>query len=88
MEITTPQSGVHSPSGSLEHTRVKAAIWAGVDVIKFCEETDPEWQAKLMAHYIFDQQLTAVLQQDSEQKARRRNNRHTGNSQGRGQEQE
>lgn len=79
MSIRTPQSGIQSPSGSIEHTRFMAAKWSGVDVVRFYEEVDPWWQAKIIAHYILDSQMQAVLQQDHERKQRSKN-RHIGNS--------
>lgn len=39
---------------------------------RFCEELDPEWQAEIMAAYIIDGQVEAVLAQDSERKRRDR----------------
>lgn len=54
-----------------------AAKWSGVDIVRFYEELDPWWQAKIIAHYIYDAQIQAVIAQDQERKQRRRN-RHTG----------
>jgi hypothetical protein len=86
MKIKTPQSGVLSPSGSIEFTRIKASIWAGYKPNYFCDRLDPEWQARVIAAYIFDSQLQAVLQQSSEKKNRDRasSNSNQGQERGRG----
>jgi hypothetical protein len=44
----------------------------GIEIPRFCEELDPEWQAEIMAAYIMDGQVEAVLAQDSERKRRDR----------------
>lgn len=76
-----------SRSGSIEFTRIKAAIWAGYKPRYFCEKLDPSWQARMIAAYIFDNQLQAVLQQSGEKKNRERAT-NQGQGQGQGQVQQ
>jgi hypothetical protein len=52
-----------------------AARWAGYKPRDFFEKESPEWQAKVIAHYIIDSKITAVTQQDGEQKGRGRSNK-------------
>lgn len=52
-----------------------------MDPIRFCERLDPEWQAELIAAYLLDMQIEAVLATDNAKKQS-----DQGQSQGRNRE--
>lgn len=50
-----------------------------MDPIRFCERLDPEWQAELIAAYLLDMQIEAVLATDN---AKKQSDQSQGQGQG------